>query len=398
MSVWQRIAASQRDNTVTTGLGRSAFAAAVTWGTLALLACFVFTIVTPEQGVNPLVSLVRTIGADSGWLAPIVLFITVIGLYGAMLATSSTLLLAVSHTLYADVFRRSGKGLLKNELESKTELNISRTILLIAAIISTILVQLLTTVGFSIADLVFAIYGAQLGLCPIAIAALVWDRQRLKSLTGWAAAAVSAGFITGWAAAVFGRLTGDTDLVFLAPVFSLVASLSMLGLGISSYKIRTIIACSANWILIKSVIKARRCGLYRFAIPDKPTRLVCLKNKCAKCCKVIGTPVVTSEEALRIGLASLMTDRGAIFIKSDGCMCTLLKAGLCSIYPHRPKGCREYPWYNINGRLHYDSGCPGIEYDKDERPDVKDIQPFDNFFPNTPKFIVWLIKKICVRR
>jgi len=398
MSVWQRIAASQRDNTVTTGLGRSAFAAAITWGTLALLACFVFMIVTPEQGVNPLVSLVKTIGSSGGLLAPVVLFITVIGLYGAMLATSSTLLIAVSHTLYADVFRRSAKGPVQNELEARTELNISRTILLVAAIISTLLVQLLTSVGFSIADLVFAIYGAQLGLCPIAVAALIWDRSRLKKLSAWAAAAVSAGFLTGWAAAVFGRLTGDTDLVFLAPVFSLVASLTMLGLGISRDKICSISALKTNCILLKSVFKARRSDLYRFKLLEKPTRLDCLKEKCSKCCNVIGTPVVTAEEALRIGLESLMTDKDAIFIKSDGCACTLLKEGLCSIYSRRPKGCREYPWYNIDGRLYYDSGCPGIKYDIDQRPEPNAIQSFDNFFPNTPKFIISLIKRICIEK
>ena len=82
-----------------------------------------------------------------------------------------------------------------------------------------------------------------------------------------------------------------------------------------------------------------------------------------------------------------------MFIKSDDCTCTLLKNGLCSIYPHRPKGCREYPWYNIDGKLYYDSGCPGLKFDIDEHLDISKIQPFDNFFPNTPRSIVRLIKK-----
>jgi Na+/proline symporter/Fe-S-cluster containining protein len=392
MSVWQRIAGCQRGRIVTAGLGRSALGAAVTWGTLALLACFVFMIVAPSQNVNPLLSLVGVIGSTKGLFSSAVLFVAVLGLYGAMLSTASTQLIAVSHTLYADVFLRPGISRIRDEAQSKKEMNISRAILVLAAILSTILVQVLSTVGFSIADLVFAIYGAQLGLCPLVLAALVWERPRLRNLSAWAAAAVSAGFIAGWAAAIYGRLTHNTDLVFLAPMFSLAASLFLLGMGVVCNKT----GVSVNWILIKSVVKARQNGLYRFTPPTKPTRLVCLKDKCAKCCRVIGTPLVTEEEAREIGSESLMTDKGAAFVKSEGCVCTLLKDGLCSIYPKRPKGCREYPWYNIDGRLYYDSGCPGVRYDKDERPDVNDVQPFDNFFPNTPGIIIRLIKKICI--
>jgi sodium/pantothenate symporter len=398
MSIWQRIAAARKNQTVTAGLGRSTVSAAVTWGILALLACFAFMIVKPVPRVNPLVSLLKTIGAAGGFFSSAVLFVTVLGLYGAMLSTASTQLIAVSHTLYADVFLRSRKRSLQEHLESKRELGISRAILIFAALVSTILVQLLSSVGFSIADLVFAIYGAQLGLCPLALLALLWDRPQLKNLSAWATAAVSAGFVAGWAAAIYGRLTHNTDLVFLAPVFSLVVSVFILGLGIVYDKARRTLAGSVNWILIKSVIKAQGNGFYRFIPQTEPTRLICLKDKCAKCCRVIGTPVVTPAEAQAIGYASLMKDRDAIFVKSDNCACTLLKDGLCSVYPRRPKGCREYPWYNIDGRLYCDAGCPGVKYDRDERPDIGDVQPFDNFFPYIPKLVVWLVKRICVKK
>jgi hypothetical protein len=29
---------------------------------------------------------------------------------------------------------------------------------------------------------------------------------------------------------------------------------------------------------------------------------------------------------------------------------------------------------------------------------VNDIQPFENFFPGTPKPILWLIKLFCIRK
>jgi len=236
MSIWQRIAGAQKKQTVVGGLWRSVFSSASTWGLFAILACFVFMIVEPLQDVNPLLSVVRVIGNTKGFLPTCVLFFTVLGLYGAMLSTASTQLIAVSHTLYEDVFSRIRRHPLKERLELKRELNISRFILVLAAIISTILVELLSSVGFSIADLVFAIYGAQLGLCPLVIAALLLKREQLSGLSLWAALAVSAGFITGWSTAIYGRLTQNTDLVFLAPVSSLVISSLFLFAGFLTAK------------------------------------------------------------------------------------------------------------------------------------------------------------------
>lgn len=240
MSIWQRIGGAQKNQTVIGGLWSSVFGSAATWGFFAILACFAFMIVEPVQGVNPLLSVVSTIGNTKGFLSVCVLFLVVLGLYGAMLSTASTQLIAVSHTLYEDVFSHIRKHSLKERLESKRELNISRFILILAAIISTILVQLLSSAGFSIADLVFAIYGAQLGLCPLVMAALLLKREQLESLSIWAAIAVSAGFITGWSTAIYGRFTQNTSLVFLAPVFSLIISSLLLYVGYLTSKMKKI--------------------------------------------------------------------------------------------------------------------------------------------------------------
>jgi sodium/pantothenate symporter len=238
MSIWQRITAARKKQTIIGGLWGSVFSSAVTWGGFALLACCVFMIVEPAQGVNPLLSLLRKVSGTKGLLGTGVLFVTVLGLYGAMLSTASTQLIAVSHTLYEDVFSRLRKHTLAERLKSKRELNISRSLPVIAAIISTILVQLLSTAGFSIVDLVFAIYGAQLGLCPLVISALFIGRQHLKNLSIWAVLAVSAGFITGWGTAIYGRFTANTSLVFLAPVSSLIVSSLFLGIGFVNYKVK----------------------------------------------------------------------------------------------------------------------------------------------------------------
>jgi Na+/proline symporter len=238
ISIWQRIAGAQKNQTVIGGLWRSVFSSASTWGFFAILACFAFMIVRPIQGVNPLLSVVNVIGDTKGFLSACVLFLTVLGLYGAMLSTASTQLIAVSHTLYEDVFSHIRKHSLNERLKSKRELNISRFILVLAAVISTMLVELLSSVGFSIADLVFAIYGAQLGLCPLVIVALFLKREQLSGLSVSAALAVSAGFVTGWSTAIYGRLTQNTGLVFLAPVTSLVISSLLLFIGFLTAKAR----------------------------------------------------------------------------------------------------------------------------------------------------------------
>ncbi|MBW8035414.1 MAG: hypothetical protein FVQ79_07235, partial [Planctomycetes bacterium] len=183
MSVWQRISGAQNSKTVTKGLLSGIFNASITWTLLVLLACFVFMIVRPGEGVNPLISLIRVVGKTGGLFGMSVLFVTILGLYGAMLSTASTQLIAVSHTLYVDVFLPFVKHKPDGKVDSKKELNMPRIILVVAAIISTLLVQLLSMAGFSIADLVFAIYGAQLGLCPLVLISLMVSRENLKRLS-----------------------------------------------------------------------------------------------------------------------------------------------------------------------------------------------------------------------
>ena len=147
--------------------------------------------------------------------------------------------------------------------------------------------------------------------------------------------------------------------------------------------------------MLKAIIKAKRNGLYRLVPADEPTRLDCLMDKCAKCCKCLGSPVVTSDEAAHIDKDAICNDKHGVFIKSSHSTCSLLEKGLCSIHPVRPRGCREYPWYNIDGQLYYDSGCPGIRHDVDERPQTENIQLFRNFFPGVSAITYRIIKHIC---
>jgi Na+/proline symporter len=231
MSVWQRIAGAQKDQTVIGGLWASVVGSAATWTAFVVLACSAFLIVPKPDKRGLLVGVLDAIGHSGGFVNALILFCIVLGLYGAMLSTASTQLIAVSHSLYEDLFCRRKGSALKDRLNSTRELRISRTILIGSAVISMLMVLTLSRVGFSIADLVFAIYGAQVGLCPLAICALLLNRNQLKGMSDWAASAVTAGFVIGWGTALFGRLMNHTQMVYLAPVFSLLTSGGMLGIG-----------------------------------------------------------------------------------------------------------------------------------------------------------------------
>ncbi len=231
MSIWQRIAGAQKDRTILGGLWGSVVGSAATWLAFVVLACLAFMIVPQPGERGLLVGILEAIGQYGGLLGAMILFCVVLGLYGAMLSTASTQLIAVSHTLYEDIFSRRAGRLLRDRLESRAELRISRTILIVAALISTVLVQILTMAGFSISDLVFAIYGAQVGLCPLVICALLLDRRQLKGMSDWAASAVSGGFVIGWGSALAGVLMKNSQMVYLAPAFSLLVSAGLLGIG-----------------------------------------------------------------------------------------------------------------------------------------------------------------------
>jgi len=398
MSIWQRIAGSQHPQTVFRGLVRSAFSAAASWTIIVLLACFVFMLIRPQAGVNPLLSVLGLIGRTGGFFSAIVLFFVIFGLYGAMLSTASTQLIAVSHTLYEDVLSGRKKNTLKQRIDSSRELNISRIVLISSAVVSIIIIYLLSEQrNFSIADLVFALYGSQLGLCPLVVAVLVLKKETISQLSKWSVAAISAGFFTGWATAFYGNIVASKSLAYLPPVLSLAVSTCIIlcGLAVIQFKLTN---WKMNLSLIAAVLNARRNGLLHLVKADRPLRLDCLTCQCAKCCRLLGSPVVTEKEAEKIDSNHLVKSRHGLFIKANAHSCSLLEKGLCSIYPVRPRGCREYPWYNIDGQLYYDTGCPGIKTDTDQRPPVETIEPFDNFFPSMPKPLIRLLKTICTRK
>lgn len=222
MAVWQRISGAQKPEIVEKGIRKSIWGIALSWSLLSLLACFSYMIVTPTSNQTLLTDLLTAISVSA--VGKMVLFIVVIGLYGAMLSTASTNLIVVGHTLSEDIFAKFRKGSLQERVDSQKEFLFSRIILIGATLLSIFLVVGLKYFGFSIADLVFAIYGGALALFPPILAALYSNRKRLVSLSGFANAAVIFGFLFGWGAAIYGKVIGDGNLIFLSPCFSIFIS------------------------------------------------------------------------------------------------------------------------------------------------------------------------------
>lgn len=232
MSVWQRIAGTGSDKIVLSGLWKSIVGVALTWTLFVLLATLAYTIATPTADENPLLTLLHNIPLADSFFYGIVLFVVVIGLYGALFSAASTQLVAVSHTVHLDILHRNKKDRLDVLGDSSSEVWISRSIIWGAALLAMIIVEGLSWLGFSIADLVFAVFGAQLGLFPPTLLALFLTRDRLRRLKACALVSIGLGFVAGWSSAIFGKVYEMPDLVFLAPVVSLVTSSLVIGFGV----------------------------------------------------------------------------------------------------------------------------------------------------------------------
>ena len=110
-------------------------------------------------------------------------------------------------------------------------------------------------------------------------------------------------------------------------------------------------------------------------------RLQCLGSACGRCCSVMGGGVaVRGPEAAQLQPSAIRHCGASSLLRDNNGACALLKNNVCSYYKARPRGCQEYPWYNIAGQLYYDKGCPGIRFDYDDRPIVGAITSAERYF------------------
>ncbi len=137
---------------------------------------------------------------------------------------------------------------------------------------------------------------------------------------------------------------------------------------------------------IRTVLGARRHGLLRLRKVRGPVRLDCLGKACGRCCDLLGGAEVQASEAepLRT-LDAIQNVPTGLRLKCIGTRCILLRDNLCAAYGIRPRACTEYPWYNVNGMLYYDAGCPGIRHDIDGHPQAATLVPASNYFTMFPR-------------
>ncbi len=230
MGLWQRIAGAQNADIVTQGLYGSVGKSMLSWGLFVIIAIGVYLVVSPVEGENILLTFLKEIANDP--FGRLVIFLVTLGLYGAMLSTASTQLIAISQTVYEDILSSIRNIPISHRDSLKSELSLSRYILVGAALLAVILVETLRFLGFSIADLAFSIYGAALGMTPCIILSLLLHRKRLVALSGFANASIAFGFLGGWASAFYGKFTGDENLIFLAPVVSTTIAFVIIFLGL----------------------------------------------------------------------------------------------------------------------------------------------------------------------
>lgn len=234
MGLWQRIAGAQEPSVVVKGMWSSVIGAGTSWSLLALIALGSFMFVTRNVNENLLVTMLKFM--HSTLLGQAVIFCVVLGLYGAMLSTASTQLIAVSHTLYEDVFAPFRHIEVHQRADMKIEALRSRVILVTSALLAIAAVELLRVFGFTVADLAFAVYGAALGLVPPIFLTLFVSRRVTQKLSRYAILAIVLGFISCWGAAGFGRLHNNANLVFLSPIVSTLVASAIMLIGIAAYR------------------------------------------------------------------------------------------------------------------------------------------------------------------
>jgi Na+/proline symporter len=232
MSLFQRIAACKRDNLklVKKGLDSSMINVGISWSIFIVAAVLVYLVITPVGGTNTLMTFLKYIGTAYGAWGKVFLFIAVLGLFGALLSTASTNLVAVSQSIYNDIINVFRKVTFTEQLQKADELKFSRIVLVCSAVVSMGIIALLSKAGYSITQLAFIVYGGQLSLFAPVLFAILFNKNKLKYAGKVAPYAVALGMLASWTMAIAGKEINNANIVLFSPCASLVISFSFIGL------------------------------------------------------------------------------------------------------------------------------------------------------------------------
>ena len=229
---WQRICSCKDAKTVQRSLKGVFIYFLVLWSALILLGVAFSTTSLPTQDYADKASLINTIisaMARSGSVLGIaILFVFMTGLFSAMVSTADSLLIVASQILSIDWLHE------ENQQDVQVGLRKCRVGLVGLGIGSFLLFGFFTLMKLDVVDLIFAIYGAQLAMVPVTLGALFLS-ERLRHagvLRGGAVLCIALGFVLAWAAALYGKVTGQAQLIYIAPLVGFMASAVLFVLGL----------------------------------------------------------------------------------------------------------------------------------------------------------------------
>jgi Na+/proline symporter len=220
ITVWQRIAACESDKVLKAGLRRSAVGIFIAWSLLVVIAWAAGTsgsATTPAELCGQLLD-----GATRTPFGLALVFLIVVGLYSAQLSTASTFLIASGHTITTDILNI--KHAAASEDSNTASVRVSQIAIVISSLVSCSVVVLFEKTGYNIEDIIFSIYGGALALFPPILVALLLPRDSLKHLSKYAFIAVTMGFLSGWSAALAGKISGAQNLIFMSPAVGMIVS------------------------------------------------------------------------------------------------------------------------------------------------------------------------------
>jgi len=229
---WQRVCSAADSRAARRGLVGASAMFVLIWGALIVAGVVlsgapgVTAHWAPAEG-EPFLTAVLESVSTGGILPTAIVCVLLAGLTSAMISTADGLL--VTATQMGLTARHGQEQLVA---EPKAGLTRARRMMLSLGCGAFVVFLAFQFAGLDVVQLVFAIYGAQLALFPATAAALFLARRGdLSRVSGAALISLGVGFTCAWGAAIYGHVTEDENLRFLAPAFGLGASTVVLLAG-----------------------------------------------------------------------------------------------------------------------------------------------------------------------
>ena len=148
-----------------------------------------------------------------------------------MISTADSLLIVAGQIVAVDLLKLKVRSATPKKVLSQAKLAMGGI-----AIISFIMFTIFKLLDFNVVQLVFAIFGAQLAMFPSVCAALfLRNHLSLHKARMASCASILLGFASGWTSAIYGKLSGQPNWLYNAPVAALgIAFITFVILAISA--------------------------------------------------------------------------------------------------------------------------------------------------------------------